>query len=160
MSKMYFFSISKSQISSRLKIWVISLHRLPWTNSSWYGIGQQAMLWKIKQVKYGTTWLVKLRPRYNWKLRDFTLHTRHYLAHNFSFGFWYQMPKTRTRRTRRTKTMTRTRTSGFPPQMLQCYFARLNTMHVYSAPVPQCTCWSVGLAAWFLLVVWWTWCLW
>ena len=122
MSKMYFFSISKSQISSRLKIWVISLHRLPWTNSSWYGIGQQAMLWKIKQVKYGTTWLVKLRPRYNWKLRDFTLHTRHYLAHNFSFGFWYQMPKTllnyfqctrRTRMTRKTRTMTRT--SGFSP---------------------------------------------
>ena len=51
---------------------------------------------------------------------------------------------------------------GFPPQMLQCYFARLNTMHVHSAPVPQCACWSVGLAArcncWFGL--WWAWCHW
>ena len=47
--------------------------------------------------------------------------------------------------------------SGLPPQMLQCYFARLNTMYAYSAPVPQCTCWWVFLAArcncWFWL--WW-----
>ena len=37
--------------------------------------------------------------------------------------------------------------SGSPPQMLQYYFARLKTMYAYSAPVPQCTCWSVFLAA-------------